>query len=121
MELYYIPTVPLGSVYLWPLPTNTVNQIVLYSGLPTPAWPANFNTLYTCPPGYAKTFRLCLCADLLTSFAVPPEIAAQIPGQAAEALANLKESNLQMADLSIDMGFAPPLHGTYVIQTDSGA
>lgn len=121
VELYYIPSVPLGSVYLWPLPTDSSNQIVLYSPLVTAAWPTSFSTLYTCPPGYLKAFRLCLAQDLIPFFAVPPETAARIPLEAADALANLKESNLQMADLSVDPGFAPSSHGTYVIQTDQGA
>lgn len=118
--IYYNPAVPLGKVYLWNVPTNTANQIVLY----TPTLTAQFgglDTSYVCPPGYAKAFRLCLSQTLLTIFGVPGETAARINQQAEQALNDLKLSNVKMADLELDLGFTPNNHGNYVIQTDQGA
>lgn len=120
VTLYYNDTVPLAQVFFWPVPTQAANQIALYVPAVTAAF-TNLSTLYVCPPGYLKAFRLCLCEAMLTGWAVPLEIAARIPMQAAEALAQLQSSNLEMADLSLDPGFTPQPHGTYVIQTDQGA
>lgn len=119
--LYYNPSVPLGSVYLWNVPTNAANQVVLY----TPTLTAQFvdldTTAYVCPPGYAKAFRLGLASALITTLAVGGEVAARVTRDAEQALLDIKINNAKPADLKLDMGFTPNPHGHYVIQTDQGA
>lgn len=120
VSLYYNATVPLGTAVLWPIPSTNVNQIELFVPLVTGAFP-DLSTSVVCAPGYLKAFRLCLAESMIPLFAVPPAQAALIPSQAAEALAQLKISNVPMSDLSFDQMYTPPAHGTYVIQTDQGA
>ncbi len=118
--LYYNDTVPTGTVVLWPIPTAAVNEIELFVPLVMPGF-ATLDTLYVCPPGYAKAFRLGLADSCVTFFGVGGEIAAKIRQDATQALLDVKVSNVEMADLSLDPGFTPDLHGSYVIQTDTGA
>ncbi len=115
--LYYNDAVPLGQVILWPIPSTTVNQIELWVPLVTGAFP-DLSTQVVCAPGYLKAFRLCLAESAIPFFSCPPEQVARIPSMAADAL---KNSNLEMSDLSFDPMYTPPLHSTYVIQTDEGA
>lgn len=119
--LYYNPTIPLGRVYLWNVPTNATNQIVLYTPTLTPQFADLDTTAYVCPPGYAKAFRLCLASALITALSVSGEVAARVTRDAEQALIDLKLNNAKMADLELDMGYTPNPRGTYVIQTDQGA
>lgn len=118
--LYYNPSVPLGNIYLWNVPSTNVNALVLYTPTVTAAFP-DLSTLYVCPPGYQKAFRLCLADACISSFAVPASIGQKVSVDAAQALSDLKCSNVKMGDLSMDPGFVQNQHGTYVIQTDQGA
>ena len=122
VTLYYVPTVPLGTVYLWPLPTQGANQVVLYTPLVTGQF-IDHTTAVVLAPGYLSALRLNLCKLMMSSFAVPAETRATIPEDAREALQLLKESNamVQMAELMLDPAYTPSVHGTYVIQTDQGA
>ncbi len=120
VTLYYNDTVPLGTAILWPIPSTNVNQIELFVPLVTAQF-RDYSTLYVCPPGYLKALRLNIADAAIPFFGVPAEIAGRIPGQAAEALAILKTSNVEMSDLTIDQAYTQSRHGTYVIQTDQGA
>ena len=120
VTLYYNDTVPLGTVILWPIPSTSANQIELFVPLVMGAF-ADGTTSVVLAPGYLKALRLALEEAMLSSFSVPPAIAALIPMQASEALSYLKASNAEMADLSLDLAFTPNPHGSYVIQTDQGA
>lgn len=120
--LYYNDTVPLGQVFLWPIPTDAANDVALYVPVVTPAF-VDLSTLYVCPPGYQKTLRLCLQAAMVTPFSVNPAVAQKVITDAEQSLTALKVSNAasMMGDLTLDPAFTPQLHGTYVIQTDQGA
>lgn len=120
--LYYNDTVPLGQVFLWPIPIDATNQLALYVPVVTPAF-ADLTSAYVCPPGYQKTLRLCLQEALITPYSVNPQVAAKVIRDAEIALTTLKVSNAasMMGDLTLDPAFTPNLHGTWVIQTDQGA
>ncbi len=120
-ELYYNDAVPVGLVYLWPIPTQAVNQIELFVPIVTADFP-DYDTTLVLAPGYLKTLRLGLCDAIVTcgSFAVPPAIAARIPIAYEDALSFLKASNVEMADLVLDPAYTQDNRGSYVIQTDQG-
>lgn len=117
--LYYNPDVPLGKVYLWNVPNTAVNDVALYVPIVTAAF-ADLSTLYVCPPGYQKAFRLCLADAMVSEFSVPGTIAGKVREDASLALTDVKCANVKMSDMSLDPAFTPDLHGTYVIQTDQG-
>jgi hypothetical protein len=120
--LYYNDTVPLGQVFLWPVPLDSVNQLALYVPIVTGAFP-DLTSLVVMPPGYQKTLRLCLQEAMITPFSVNPQVAAKVMRDAEMSLTALKVSNAAdaMGDLTLDPAYTPNLHGTYVIQTDQGA
>ncbi len=120
VNLYYNDSVPLGQVFLWPIPTSLSNTIALYVPVVSAAFTA-YNTAYVCPPGYLRYFRLGLAATCLDPWGVGGEVAQRVRMEADDALIQLKMSNVEMADLSLDPAFTQNRHGTYVIQTDQGA
>lgn len=121
--LYYNPGDPLGNIYLWNVPTNATNQIALYLPVLTAQFVDLDSTYYVCPPGYLKAFRLCLAEALIPILAIPPQTAQTVMMQAHEAFNDLKLSNTntRMADLTLDPAYTPNPHGSYIIQTDTGA
>lgn len=55
---YYNPTwtAGLGLVYLWPLPTSTTLQGVIYTPVPVAEF-ASLSTTISLPPGYRRFLR----------------------------------------------------------------
>jgi len=116
---YYNATSPLGTIVLWPVPTNTSNEIALYYDRLTVQF-AGLEDAYICPPGYAKAFRLCLANALVPYFGVPADRAAWVDRASSEALDEVLASNFKPADVALDPAFTPSPHGTYNIYTDTG-
>jgi hypothetical protein len=98
IRILYEPTVPNGTITLWPIPT-TAATLVLY--VPTIITQfANLTTDYTFPRGYAKAMRYNLAVEFCTEYGRPIE--AGIAEGAAESLANLKRMNIQQDILDVD-------------------
>lgn len=118
--IYYNPTDPLGTVFLWPSPTTGVNALALYTQFLTPQMTA-LNTAYVMPPGYTMALRLNLAVQLsMPSFGIALD--PNLDRQAAMALRTLKAANVKMADLSVDPALQPAVPGgAYNILTDTGA
>lgn len=74
--LYYDETAPLGTVYLWPVP-SAANKLVLYSEKSLSAAFATVTTDVDLPPGYLKALRYNLAVELSPEYgkAVTPDIA----------------------------------------------
>lgn len=119
-QLYYNPTVPLGSIILWPIPNTAANDLVLYTDL-LPQQVFTLDDVYVCPSGAVGALRLGLAAKMLVPFAAPPEMWAKVEKEAAQALSDFKAPNAKMADLSMDVAFTPNPSGNYNIYTDQGA
>lgn len=94
--VYYEPTFPNGTLYLWPVPQGSIS-LVLYVGAQLGAV-QNLTDLYQLPPGYLRALRYNL-ADALGAelgLAVP----ARVAQMANDAKADIKRQNLRLADLS---------------------
>lgn len=118
-SLYYQASVPLGTIQLWNVPNTAENDLVLYIDRLTPQF-TGAAIAYTCPPGYAKAFRLCLAEALVPFYGVPDDISGKVTADARQAFMDIKLQNAPMQDLSTDPGFLSDRHGTYIIQTDTG-
>lgn len=119
-ELYYNPTDPLGTVFLWPMPTTGVNGLALYTSLLTPQFNA-LSTFVVMPPGYARALEWNMALELSTpAFGVPLD--PLVDRMATTSLAQLKRSNYKPSDLSIDPALQPSVPGgAYNILSDQGA
>lgn len=86
----YDPTVPNGTVNLWPVPTQAI-QIILSSNQQL-AQIASLATTLVLPPGYKRAIRYNLAKDLQGEFGAPlSPLALQI---AATSLGDIKRANV---------------------------
>jgi len=89
----------LGSIYVWPTPSTTLYQLVLYTGSSIIGF-ANLTTVYDFPPGYLEMLQYQLEKRLATPYGRPWGLADEI--KAGEALALVKRQNYEIPDLALD-------------------
>jgi len=70
-KAYYNPTFPLATLSLWPIPTSTVLEGVIYAPAAV-AEIAAITTVVSLPPGYRRMIIKNLALDLAPSFGVEP-------------------------------------------------
>ncbi len=98
-QIFYAPTFTsgLGSIYVWPVPTVTTYQLVLYLQQALGSF-ADLTTAYQMPPGY----RDALMYDLARRLASPNgrEVSQDLKDKADHALMVIKRSNVKTVDCS---------------------
>lgn len=100
-NVYYNPTYPFGTVFLWPCPNTAQNQLVLYlknvfGGFTT------LTTVYDYPslPGYFEALQYQLCLRLASPYGRQiPDLIQQL---ARETLGLIKRGNNKLTDLPSD-------------------
>lgn len=120
-DVYYLPTFSnsLGSIYLWPVPTDLTNSLVLYirAGLSTFA---DLTTSYFIPDGYDQA----LYGQLALILAIPfgRTISDDLKTLARESFATIKRSNVHLSDLANDLAQlgGGRRQGSYNIETNEG-
>lgn len=121
-NVYYNPTQPYGTIWLWPIPNTDQNQLVLY----LPSLFQGFATLttdYTFAdvPGYAEMLEYGLAQRLLLPYAVKNDaIIGQVSLLARTSLALVKRQNYRLMDLPTDPALTGNRLGGYNINTDQG-
>lgn len=102
--VYYNPTYPLGSIFLWPRPTTDQNQLVLYLQNAFTGF-ADLSTDYAFPelPGYALALQYNVAQLLALPGAVSDQtVLSRIDGLAAQWLGHIKRANNKLTDLPTD-------------------
>ena len=114
---YYNPTwtAGLGVLSLWPIPTSTSLQGVIYAPVPVSEFSAISETI-ALPPGYRRFLRTGLAMEIASAFdsALTPEMHIA----ATESKADVKRANIRLSDLSsgvpgILFGGAGPHYNIY--------
>ena len=124
-NVYYRPDFAgnpiLGSLFLWPVPTDLTNRLILYIRAPLGTF-ADLTTVYSIPDGYDEA----LYAQLMLRLAIPfgRTLSDDQKELARESFATLKRSNVQVSDLANDFAVighrgGRSSHG-YNIQTGDG-
>jgi hypothetical protein len=98
-KLYYNPTFPLGTIYLWPVPTDATVQIALYLPMPLTSV-ASLTTALVLAPGYAEAIRYNLALRLAPIFGRPLD--AVVASMAVESKATIKRANSRTDELRVD-------------------
>jgi hypothetical protein len=90
---------PLGTIYVWPVPNIGSTRLVLYTPVALPEF-ATLDTDYTFPPGYRRFLRTNLMVELA------PEYGKQITSDqfrmATQAKAVIKRANVRPAEARVD-------------------
>jgi len=87
----------LGLIYLWPLPTSTTLQGVIYTPVPVPEFTAISDTI-SLPPGYRRFLRTGLAKEIAAAFDAP--LTPDLQQAAMESKADIKRANQRLSDLS---------------------
>jgi hypothetical protein len=116
-SVYYNETFPLGTIKLWPIPTQAINRLVLYSQQAIRGF-ADLTTQYDFPPGYEDAFEYNLALRLASPYS------RDVPGGVAQlaqtSLKMLKRANTPMSDLVVDSMFAENHRQGYNLITGEG-
>jgi hypothetical protein len=98
-SVYYNPTYAsgLGLIYLWPIPTSTTLQGVIYTLVPVSEFSAISDTI-ALPPGYRRFLRTNLAKELASAFDSP--LTPDLQQAAAESKGDIKRANERLMDLS---------------------
>lgn len=105
-NVYYNPTYPFGTIFLWPLPNTDENQLVLYLQNAFTGF-ADLTTNYDFVdvPGYAEALQYQFNLRLITPYAVhinSPEVLPHLYEMARNTFGLIKRANNKLADLPTD-------------------
>ena len=102
-KFFYDPTYAggLGTLYLWPTPTVTTNDVVIYRGAPVIGF-ANLVTFYDFPPGYQEMLQYQLEKRLVKAYGKAREWTPLDEQLASDALFLLKRQNSTTAYIDLD-------------------
>lgn len=100
-SVFYNPTQPLATVFLWPCPTTGANQLVLYLETVFEGF-ADLDTDYTYPdvPGYAEAIEYNLAIRFWTIQHGSNPVPQDIKEIARMSLATVKRANQKINDLA---------------------
>lgn len=118
-SVYYNPTFfgGLGTIELWPIPTEDTNAIVLYRPLQLSSF-SSLTAQYQLPDGCDEMIVYNLAIRRAPDYGkIPSDIVVEM---AAKSLATFKRGNTKLSDLPIDPAFTHSKRGTYNIITDTG-
>lgn len=113
---YYNATYPTGTVTMWPVPTSSVLQGVIYA--PTAVTELGLNDTISLPPGYRRFLRDNLAIEIATEYDVKAD--PELVRIARESKEQIKRANIRLYDLSMDPALRAR-QGRYNIFSDTGA
>lgn len=96
---YWNPTFPLVTLSLWPVPTSTTLQGVIYAPEQVTEF-TDLTTLVSLPPGYRRFIVKNLALELAPSYEKPVHPA--LMEQAMDSKAVVKRANKDLMDMNIE-------------------
>ncbi len=114
LYLYSDNANPLTNINVWPVPTNSANNIVLYTWKPLSDL-ASLTTTPTLPPGYERALRYNLAVELSAEYG--KQLSPLVISIAQESKAEIKRMNHRPRFLQVDNAVRAS-GGTYNWRTD---
>lgn len=118
--VYYNPTSPYGTIFLWPLPNTDENQLVLYLQNAFGGF-ADLTTDYDYPdnPGYAEALQYQLDLRLAAPYGVT--VSGDVRDLANQTFGWIKRANNKLVDLPSDAQvLVSDRRGQYNLNTGTG-
>lgn len=116
--LYYNPTYAndLGSVYLWPVPSVSYNDIELFLQKGVSPFTSLAGTFYV-PDGVPRMLKYGLAVELQAPYG--REMSATAAQIAISSMSTFKRSNVKLTDVANDAGGLGGPNGIYNILSDT--
>ncbi len=121
-NVYYNPTFPFGTVFLWPKPNTDENQLVLYLQSAFAGF-ADLTTDYAFPdlPGYTEAIEYNLSIRLAAPYGRKSDEYPDVVALARETLGLIKRANTELVDVPTDAQLLTRnRRGGYNINTGTG-
>lgn len=118
--VYYNPTYPLGTIFLWPRPNTAQNQLVLYLNNVFAGF-ATLTTVYDYPslPGYFEALQYTFNKRLAPAYGI--SLSGDLRALADESFGLIKRANNKIVDLPTDAQLlTSDRRGGYNINTSTG-
>jgi hypothetical protein len=100
--LYYAPSMPMGTLYGWPVPTSDWT-IIVYPWTVLGRFPGLDDEI-AFPPGYERALRVGLALEAAASYGAQPS--PMLGAVLNEAKGNLKRVNQRIPELGLDPALA---------------
>lgn len=115
--VYYNPTFPFGTIYVWPRVDTDANQLVLYLPNVFTSF-ADLSTDYDWPsvPGYAEALQYQLALRLSVPYKMPAS--DELHMLARETFGLIKRANNRLNDVANDAAILSSRRGGYDINSD---
>lgn len=113
--IVYDRTPPLGTIWVYPSPTQALDLVIYYSE-PVQEFP-DLGTAVALEPGYAKAIRYNLAVELCPEWG--RVLDPLVERGARESLADIKRANVETSELVIDPGLPGVTGSRYNIVSDS--
>lgn len=101
--MYYNPGYPLGTMYIWPEPSDASYRLVLWTPTIITSY-ATVNDVLALASGYQRAMTSNLAIDLAARYGKTP--APTLIKQAVESKAQLKRFNTTALQMGFDMGLS---------------
>jgi hypothetical protein len=112
--VYYSPEVPLGKLYIWPIPTANIYQVHILVKMVLET--VTLNTTLVLPDEWSAAMNFCLAQRLRAAWRMPPD--ENLNGLARDALNVLRVANFQIGQLVMPGSLVRPgLYNVYSDQT----
>jgi hypothetical protein len=98
---YFLPSFPLATLYLWPIPTSSTLQGSIYAKTAITEFSALTDT-FTLPPAYRRMIRSNLALELAPEYGSQPD--PMLVKAAAESKLAVTRANGRLVDLGFDLG-----------------
>jgi hypothetical protein len=89
----------LGKVYLWPIPSSTTTQLVLYTPVQLSEFPT-LDTDYNLPPGYRRFIRTNFAQEIASEYG--KQLTSDQVMAARQSKAQIKRGNVRPAESRVD-------------------
>jgi len=99
--LYYDPTYPNGTIYLWPTPNDSGYRLVLWTWTSVTEF-TSLDAVITLPPGYERALRSNLAIDLAARYG--RDIMPSLGVTAVDSKAQIKRTNMTIPTLKFETG-----------------
>lgn len=116
--VFYDPGMPLGSLYIWPIPQASIYGVYVTLKAQLPTVFANTSVVFNLPYEYYSAMLYNLATRLRTRYQIPSFPGDTLPGMAKDSLNALRGANTAIARLVSNVP-AGRQRGSYNIFSDT--
>ena len=118
--VYFQKVFPIGNVYVWPLPSVSINFCRLYTWGQLPQF-SSLTQILELAPGYRRALEYGIAVECFPLFqhSSGTSLDPNVLREAVDAKAAVKRLNLKVGELRVDGALVPGAGGRYMVWSDT--